>query len=285
MAASSKPDPLSLRSRKGRAEAEAPYVHVYCGGAVCETDDRGASTPRARSPVELVVDASNGFIPLWDRDVTLRWRFQERSLSAFRRPDAARDYLRALMGEGILLWGDAQPVRFQEVRDGWDFELVARPSAKCSDNGCVLASAFFPDGGQHELVVYPTLFEQSREEQVETMAHEVGHIFGLRHFFAQISEGAWPSQIFGDHSPFSIMNYGPDSRMTERDREDLKSLYRLAWTGEMTEINGTPIRLVRPFSDLRRDPAPIAIAAATKPSPVEECWAGRPGACGGAKRA
>ncbi|MEM8755438.1 MAG: reprolysin-like metallopeptidase [Pseudomonadota bacterium] len=280
MADRPKPDPFSLKTRKDRAEAEAPYVHIYCGGAVCVTDDRGAATPRARSPVELVVDASNGFIPLWDRDVTLRWRFQERSLTAFRRPDAAKEYLRELLGEGVLLWGDAQPVRFAEVRDGWDFEFVARPSARCSENGCVLASAFFPDGGQHELVVYPTLFEQSREEQVETMAHEVGHIFGLRHFFAQISETAWPSRIFGDHSPFSIMNYGPDSRMTERDQEDLKELYRLAWTGEMTEINGTPIRLVRAFSDLREPRPQIALAAATKPSPVEECWAGRPKACG-----
>jgi predicted Zn-dependent protease len=67
----------------------------------------------------------------------------------------------------------------------------------CDANGCVLASAFFPDAGRHELVIYPKMFTQTHEEQVETMTHEIGHIFGLRHFFANITETAWPSQIFG----------------------------------------------------------------------------------------
>jgi len=97
------------------------------------------------------------------------------------------------------------------------------------------------------------MFEQSFEEQVETMAHELGHVFGLRHFFAQISERRWSSEIFGDHKPFSIMNYGEQSMMTETDRRDLERLYALARRRELTEINGTPIQLVEPFSALRED--------------------------------
>jgi hypothetical protein len=242
---------LELLSEKDAACGEEPFVHLYVNGYVCDTDKKGHATPESRSPTELVVDATEGFIPLWDRGVTLRWRFQKRAMTAFRDPDAAKDALRKLLGEALLLWGDAPPVKFSEVRDRYDFEIVVRREENCSVNGCVLASAFFPDAGQHNLVIYPTMFEQSRKEQVETLAHEIGHVFGLRHFFANISEQSWRSEIFGKHSPFSIMNYGDKSMMTDADRSDLKTLYAKAWNGELTEINGTPIQLMRPYSASR----------------------------------
>jgi hypothetical protein len=113
-----------------------------------------------------------------------------------------------------------------------------------------LASAFFPDPGQHELVIYPKMFTQSRKEQVDTLIHEIGHIFGLRHFFANVSETAWPSEVFGTHRPFTIMNYGSQSELTDDDRADLKRLYQTAWSGELTEIAGTPIRSVKPFNTI-----------------------------------
>ena len=242
-------DSLKLRTKKDAASQEMRHVHIYYKGAICETDTKGHETPEGRSPLEIVVDASEGFIPLWAEEVVLRWRFQERSMSIFRDPPAAKGYIRTLFAEAIQLWGDAPPIRFTEVRDRWDFEIAVSPQANCSTNGCTLARAFFPDSGRHDLLIYPTMFEQSRKEQIETMAHEIGHIFGLRHFFANISERRWRSQIFGQHSPFSIMNYGPKSVMTKADRSDLKKLYQLAWSGELTDINSTPIQLMRPFSD------------------------------------
>jgi len=260
------PKDLRLLSKTKAAEAAAPYTHIYHGGAICETDSRGFPTPRNRSPLEIVVDASEGFVPLWASNVTLRWRFQEQSMLAFVDPEAAKQYIRELFGEGLLLWGDAVPVRFTEVRDAWDFEIVMRPQPNCTVNGCTLARAFFPDAGRHELVLFPTLFEQPRNEQVETLAHEQGHMFGLRHFFAQVSEEAFPSQVFGQHSRFSIMNYGSDSRMTDDDRSDLKALYNLVWAGTMTEINGTPIHLTRPFSDGRVSAGPTLHAVLSPPS-------------------
>lgn len=78
--------------------------------------------------------------------------------------------------------------------------------------------------------------------------HEIGHIFGLRHFFANISETRWASEIFGTHRPLTIMNYGNQSELTDDDRSDLARLYQAVWTGELTNINGTPIRLVKPFN-------------------------------------
>lgn len=252
MKKSSGSNPVSIKYSKDADASLLELTHVYAGGALCETDSLGHEDPPIeRSPTEIVVDASDGFIPLWAMNTVLRWRFQERSMSVFRRPLQAKDYLRQLFADGIKMWGDAPPVKFKEVSAGdvWDFEITVSPTPNCNSNGgCTLASAFFPDGGRHELKVYPTMFEQSPQEQAETMAHEVGHIFGLRHFFANVTETRWRSEIFGDHEPFSIMNYGAESKMTENDRKDLKELYARAWDGRLQEINGTPVKLVKPFS-------------------------------------
>ncbi|MTH95132.1 reprolysin-like metallopeptidase [Roseibium sp. RKSG952] len=243
---------LAFRAREKAAREQAPHIHVYGpASAVCDTEGRGHETPGGKSALELVLHAGDGFIPLWAEGVTLHWRFQERSLLAFEDPDGARAAIAALMARGLALWGDAVPVRFAENNELWDFEVVVRDQDRCSPNGCVLGSAFFPGGGQHQLVLYPKLFEQSEQEQVETLAHEFGHVFGLRHFFANISETRWASETFGEQCRFTIMNYGPESVLTENDRRDLRALYRMAWSGELTNVNGTPIRLVTPFSAQR----------------------------------
>ena len=191
-----------------------PEVHVFGKGFRCDTEVRGHATPRGRSPLEIVLDASEGFIPLWIKETTLRWRFRESTMKYFKSPAAARTEIRKLLGEALLAWGDAAPVKFAERTDAPDFEIVMRKNNDCDANGCVLASAFFPDSGRHQLVLYPEMFAQTRAEQVETLIHEIGHVFGLRHFFANISETEWSSQIFGTHKPFSIMNYGSQSVLT-----------------------------------------------------------------------
>lgn len=233
-------------SQQPAAQAEQ-QIHILRPGAVCDTDPRGHALPRGRSPLEIVVDASEGFIPLWAKNTTLRWRFRERSMSYFANPAAAKKELRKLLGEAILAWGSAAPVRFTENNDLYDFEIVMRKTADCDATGCTLASAFFPDSGRHKLELYPTMFEQTRQEQLETLIHELGHVFGLRHFFADIDETEWPVEIFGTHKKFSIMNYGNLSVLTNEDKSDLRRLYQRAWSGALTNINGTPIRFVKPF--------------------------------------
>lgn len=223
-------------------------VHVIADGYVCNTEGRGHKTPGGRSPFELVVDATEGFVPLWHAGSMLKWRFQERSFAMAPNPDERKAVVSDLMSEALLRWGSAAPIRFTRGTELWDFEVVLRNAPDCTASGCVLASAFFPDAGRHQLVIYPTMFEQDRDEQIETMIHEFGHVFGLRHFFANISETRWASEIFGTHNAFSIMNYGAKSKLTDADVSDLKEPYRLAWSGHLTDINGTPIRLVRPYS-------------------------------------
>ena len=233
-------------------------VHKIGEGFVCSTEGRGHATPGGRPPAEIVVDATEGFIPLWRAASILKWRFQERSFALAPDPEASRAAVLELMSEALLRWGPAAPVTFSHDTDLWDFEVVLRNAPDCSPQGCVLASAFFPDAGRHELVIYPTMFEQVREEQIETLIHEFGHVFGLRHFFALVSETAWPAKIFGKHTPFSIMNYGSLSTLTETDLKDLTKLYQSAWSGKLTTINGTPIRFVSPYSAPAGPTTPVA---------------------------
>lgn len=160
-------------------------------------------------------------------------------------------------------------MRFVETSDPWDFEIVVSAQDNCNAVGCTLARAFFPDSGQHDLVVFPRMFGQVRAEQVETMAHELGHVFGLRHFFANVSETAFPSEVFGTHNRFTIMNYGADSTLTETDRADLTALYQAVRAGSLIQINGTPVRLFRPYSSFRQLPPtqfPFALIAASSAS-------------------
>ena len=258
------------------ARAQDQYVHIYGDRVICETDARGYATPDNKSATEIVVDASGGFIPLWAKGATLRWRFQEPSLSIFEDTTAAKKAIEEILGEAILAWGDAAPVKFNRTDSNWDFEIRIRAQAACDTRGCVLASAFFPDAGRHVLDIYPTMLDQSRAEQINTLIHEIGHVFGLRHFFANISETGMPSEIFGVHRPVSIMNYGANSQLTADDKSDLKRLYQLAWNGQLTAINGTPIKFCKPFS--------VSNAVATG-SPVGTANLAAPGAiwCGCAR--
>jgi hypothetical protein len=258
---SSKPDSAFALTNKSETATDN-RIHQVKAGVRCDTESRGHATPRGRSPLEIVVDASEGFVPLWAKETTLRWTYRESSFDRFANPAAAKEKVKELLGNAILAWGDAAPVKFAEHDDSWDFEIVMKAADDCDSNGCVLASAFFPDAGRHQLYVYPRMFEQEPQEQVETLIHEIGHAFGLRHFFALVSETAWPAEVFGTHKKFSIMNYGPDSKLTADDKSDLKRLYQLAWSGQLTHINGTPVKFVKPFHDSgTAAESPVAIAA------------------------
>lgn len=230
------------------ADEKNPVYHQLTKDYICDTESPGFSTPNRKSLTELVLDASQGFIPLWDKNVTLRWRIQPRSLSETNDPANTRKRLLYLFGSALEQWGTAVPIRFKEDQELWDFEFVIKPFDQCNTHGCVLASAFFPDSGRHVLNVYPRMFSQNTKEQIDTFAHETGHIFGLRHFFAKLKETAWPSEIYGEHNKFSIMNYGELSELTADDRNDLTRLYQEVWSGKLTSINGTPIKKVKPYS-------------------------------------
>ncbi|MFA0813793.1 matrix metalloproteinase-11 [Microbulbifer epialgicus] len=240
---------LKLKSKKECDSCAEPVAHKYGNNKICVTDKVGFPTLGNKSPLDLVLHSGEGYIPLWEKGTTLRWKFDEGSLKYFKNTDEIKQYIRVLLGEALLKWGDASPVRFNENPNVWDFKIRVEPVENCSVAGCTLARAFFPNPGRNELVLFPTMFEQSRKEQVDTIIHELGHIFGLRHFFADVKEKAWPSVIYGEHKPFSIMNYEEKSELTKEDKVDLKILYDLAWSGELVEIDGAQIKFVKPYHE------------------------------------
>ncbi len=132
----------------------------------CITEPRGHATPSGLDPIRLIVNAPGGFVPLWspghDPALAVR-RGRARPVQAIRSSPKARS---SGFAEAILLWGDATPVKFAKRSDAWDFEIVVKRFDECNSDGCVLASAFFPDGGRHELSIYPKMFTQSRKEQI-----------------------------------------------------------------------------------------------------------------------
>jgi Matrixin len=237
------PNPFELLSPEEIDKAIAQQVHVFGNGVVCDTEPRYIEPDGA----EIIVDASFGFIPLWEKNTTLRWRFQQRSLRVFRNPEAAKAVIRSLFEEAILAWGDAAPVKFEERSDSWDFEIAVNRNDDCNRSGCVLASAFFPEPVRNQLTIYPRMFTQSQQDRVNTLTHEIGHIFGLRHFFAKISETDAPSEVFGVDRAVSIMNYGSLSQLTDDDKADLKRLYQMVWDGDLTQINRIPVRSIKAF--------------------------------------
>ncbi|WP_226646710.1 matrix metalloproteinase-11 [Microbulbifer variabilis] len=192
---------LELKSKKECVSCAEPIVHKYDDNKVCVTDKVGYPVLENRSPLDLVLHSGEGYISLWGKNVTLRWKFDEESLRYFKKPDEVKDYIRALLGEALLKWGDASPVKFNENPNVWDFKIRVESVEICSVVGCTLSRAFFPNPGRNELVLFPTMFEQNRKEQVDTMIHELGHIFELRHFFADLKEKAWHSVIYGVHKP------------------------------------------------------------------------------------
>jgi hypothetical protein len=76
-------NPFEFADPEVAGEKADKEVHRFGKGLKfrCDTESRGHATPRGRSRVEIVVDASEGFVPLWEQDVTLRWRFRESTMS------------------------------------------------------------------------------------------------------------------------------------------------------------------------------------------------------------
>jgi hypothetical protein len=200
-----------------------------------------------RSNTRIVINVANERIPLWSPGSVLHWRFRESSIAGLNNPTALKDSIRKLLDKSITAWGSAAPVQFKEVSKKWDFEIVVRQHDDCDIDGCFLASAFFPNNKQNEITIYPEMFAYSKKEQVATLVHELGHVFGLRHFFAQEEESEDPSVLFGKHSKFSIMNYGGLSKLTIADRKDLRTLYEQVWNGTLKDIKRRKIKLVKPF--------------------------------------
>ncbi|KAK1757916.1 hypothetical protein QBC47DRAFT_412001 [Echria macrotheca] len=112
-----------------------------------------------------------------------------------------------------------------------------------------LASAFFPSDKDREVLVYrATLVDESwRKLLKNTFLHEIGHILGLRHEFAndpdpdpkragQNRESL--AHLFGSVNPHSVMSYDVPPQINDLDKKDVVGFYRLL---NGTKIDGVPV--------------------------------------------
>lgn len=239
-----------LTEEKIQKESESNFKRMHGDLQIPEIDLR-------KIRVGLLLGSGEAVVPLWglagESKQLLTWEFDEDSVEAyflnlnnsrelFSNGEGLKKHVRDLILESMHLWGDSSPYVLQEFDGITDFRVFIEDSDDCNSEGCVLASAFFPSDRRKSLDLYPVLFKQTREEQVETIIHELGHIKGLRHSFAQ-EEIGWPNALFGHDSPISIMNYGVNSKLTDIDKEDLKKLYQEVWDGMLERIGNMPVQL------------------------------------------
>ena len=129
-----------------------------------------------------------------------------------------------------------------------DFIVHAAPTNGNMSSGFVLASAFFPNADQNDFYVYPEMFTVG--DPLNTMLHEIGHIYGLRHYFFREEEG-FPGLTFGTENEKTIMNYGKNSILTDTDKTELKALYE--YVMDNTKVNPGPVVMFKSRHEYMED--------------------------------
>ncbi|UKZ90233.1 uncharacterized protein TrAFT101_005260 [Trichoderma asperellum] len=139
----------------------------------------------------------------------------------------AADSVSAAMTEAISMWGEIKGVVFKEVGrdDPATFRIKYKKSHSSHPN--VYAKSFLPRECPSSLVVYQKALENT-SYLANILAHELGHIWGLRHEFAPEKEKYLPSVRIGSENRQSIMNYFDDLsklQVGEQDRKELAAFY------------------------------------------------------------
>ncbi len=197
---------------------------------VCATKAGGV----AGGVSELVLGLANKTIVLWKSKATINWTAwindyptEDDAIYAARGVHAAAKEWTDRLG-GVIKFNYVE--RFDEacfqVRYG-------------GDNGGVLASAFFPDQYNepiNTLFVYKRQYDKDQYAfMANTMAHELGHVLGLRHEFAQEGIPGWlepedefrgaESVIYGTRNPKSVMSYYEGQTIQQSDVDDVITAY------------------------------------------------------------
>jgi len=173
-------------------------------------------------PEELWIGL-NGVIPRWKKGYTINY-------TAFRHgyllPSHAY-YAAYRLYQAAEKWNSLDTgVKFHYVNRLEDAAFVL---AYGGDGGSTAGRAFFPNSNDLNTVfVYQRAFEAGFvNNMTNVFLHELGHVLGLRHEFADLEGGAVQ---WGSRNPLSVMSYNFPPKMQPSDEKDTRSFYSITGT-------------------------------------------------------
>jgi hypothetical protein len=196
---------------------------------------------------KIVLDDQTGVVPVWAQGQTLTWKYSVDAAFDKISKSKFEDWLK----QALAAWGDSAPVQVEGPKDSddTDFTVVLYNDFFRYQGGYVLGQAFFPNTESKVFHIWPA--PEGVGNYVSTIEHELGHVFGLRHWFG-MQEGNVVYFRFDENDPVSIMNYGRDSKLTAKDKKDLKAFYHAIWSGRnlhLTDVQfGTAVSVEFQYS-------------------------------------
>ncbi|KAK6507233.1 hypothetical protein TWF481_005683 [Arthrobotrys musiformis] len=190
-------------------------------------------------------------IPLYKQGSDLVYYVDSKT---FMNPACDGEYIAACFALALASWG-ILPISFTRTDNPGDAHFHIAGRAKAAGN--VYARSFFPNTTTPPVLKIYELGIKNFHAMVNILAHEIGHILGLRHEFARRKpkELTEPAVLFGAENPSSVMNYHHDlldCKVTEQDRQELRRFYTSAYTHGWDQYQGLRIKFVSPDKWRRR---------------------------------
>lgn len=199
----------------------------------CVTQRRVEDNANGYTKARVGYDEYSNVAGRWKYGSVLRYNIDKDS---FKNQDLA-DFTEKEMVKAISMWRNVG-VEFEQA--GSDQEVTFQIQYRCHWNRAVYAESFFPGTEHGILYVYGEALDESNIAHLaKILAHEIGHILGLRHEFAGVMESGLPSMLWGKPSPKSVMGYygaaANWSGVQEQDIQELKDFYELQEGFEMVD--------------------------------------------------